>query len=676
MNISVLERLLNEGQAVDAEVKSIIKTILPEDMRDTAVGYINKLPWVKRSQNGKDAIPTAKWLVSMAGNVSWDRAVRQLGRLIQLKDRLNTTKRMDLAKLYDQYPTYDQLKEFLDDEKEKLANGWKDDFGTDVDVVDDDPDEVRMQRIRQDLGKPTFSTPGVVDIYRADTQDEAIRLGRGYSWCISYTTGDNYFYHYRTNDNSTAYFCFFKEPQPEYDDVACVIHVLKNGRYRMTNADNDNNSPIVDEERVVYCYPPLEDWLPDMTVTPVSDREQFFANIRKELGKDWLNLTRSMVSRYKFTRKDIRMLLNMGAGLSDSYFDYILDKYDHGKINDKDSLINLYAKVSVYPLTKHQKEVIGQNKSLKRFYDDRHDGKLEALADQEIERLDNRHILSLVDQVTVDGVTKDVYNIDSSDSDYIYYAQGTKSIVKWVSDLEVSPICQTLVGVPGCFDISVSDNKYIESLDGVEARHITSVSNCSALLGVGDAKIGGNMYISHCPKFNSFVGMRVGAWKEERRVELTALPALKSLNGLQAYSDLYSLALLYLKGITKLDYLPQKVSQVEINDCPNLVDLGDLLNVIGNNSITIIDSPNIRFDADKVKPRDIGARSYPSIRFRGESSRDAIEEAVLKLLPKGFGVDAGEWRFPDGGVYFIPSDSDWSERAIDFLSKGGHFTRR
>ena len=139
---------------------------------------------------------------------------------------------------------------------------------------------------------------------------------------------------------------------------------------------------------------------------------------------------------------------------------------------------------------------------------------------------------------------------------------------------------------------------------------------------------------------------------------------------------LYSLALLYLKGITKLDYLPQKVSQVEINDCPNLVDLGDLLNVIGNNSITIIDSPNIRFDADKVKPRDIGARSYPSIRFRGESSRDAIEEAVLKLLPKGFGVDAGEWRFPDGGVYFIPSDSDWSERAIDFLSKGGHFTRR
>ena len=561
MRMDVLEQLLNEGQAVDNEVNAVLRKAGVSDI-DGLRNRLYQLRWVKNSPNNKDAVPTVKWIADFAKEHGlsieerWRDLFKWVWAIIRKKNRLNTTKNRALVDIWKEYPTFREFEEYIDDEEQKLVNGWKDDFGGQAEVVDDDPDEVRMQRIRQDLGKPTFSTPGVVDIYRADTQAEAIRLGKGYSWCISYTTGDNYFYHYRLNPESTAYFCFFKEPQPEYDDVACVIHVSKDGKYRMTNAENDNGSPVVDEERVVYCYPPLEKWLPSMTLTPLSQKERDMAGVRKSLGTDWLNVPIKFLKDNHFSRSELRMLLNMGAGLSDEVFDYILDKYDHGKFNDKDSLINLYAKVTVYPLTKHQEEVIGKNKSLLNFYKERHNGKVEELAKAHMENLIK---LGIYDETT---------NTIEEGKEYVFIGYVDEYPVEGgVQELTISPICQSLKGAPSGYDVTCDGNKYIDEID-LSGVHV-QVYNCNA------ATFGAieccDLTLSRCKSLKALELHCLDALSST--IKIDKCPALEVIEGLSYFEgdDLSEITLWDLPELKTLKgYLPTEISDLDIRRCPKL----------------------------------------------------------------------------------------------------------
>lgn len=566
MRMDVLERLLNEGQAVDNEVNAVLKKAGVSDI-DGLRNRIYQLRWVKNSPNNKDAVPTVKWIVDFAKEKGlsieerWRDLFKWVWAIIRKKNRLNTTKNRALVDIWKEYPTFQEFEEYIDDEEQKLVNGWKDDFGGQAEVVDDDPDEVRMQRIRQDLGKPTFSTPGVVDIYRADTQAEAIRLGKGYSWCISYTTGDNYFYHYRLNPESTAYFCFFMEEQPEYEDVACVIHVLQNSRYRMTNADNDNGSPIVDEERVVYCYPPLEKWLPKMTVTPIAGKEAKFADLKKELGNNrWVNLTLDLVKDYNFNRSDWRMILSMGSGLSDELFDYLLKKYDHGKFNDKDSLINLYAKVTIYPLTAHQREVVSKNNSLIKFYDERHDGKVEEVAKQHMENLIK---LGVYDKTT--------HTLDN-DRDFVFIADVPEYPVDDnVDELVISTICQSLDGVPSAYHAVLSNNKYIKDLTGLMGVTV-EIDSCAGL-NHGEVMCGSGLDIANCNNLKHLVVQPFDSgWVCTIKIrECNSLQSIEGLGDFESDEDeLPEIIFEDLPNLVSVPRLPYELSALKIEECPKL----------------------------------------------------------------------------------------------------------
>lgn len=574
MRMDVLERLLNEGQAVDNEVNAVLKKAGVSDI-DGLRNRIYQLRWVKNSPNNKDAVPTVKWIADFAKEKGlsieerWRDLFKWVWAIIRKKNRLNTTKNRALVDIWKEYPTFQGFEEYIDDEEQKLVNGWKDDFGGQAEVVDDDPDEVRMQRIRQDLGKPTFSTPGVVDIYRADTQAEAIRLGKGYSWCISYTTGDNYFYHYRLNPESTAYFCFFKEQQPEYDDVACVIHVGKNGKktvYRMTNAQNDNDSPIVDEERVVYCYPPLEKWLPSMTVTPLSDKEKEFADLQKEMGSDWLNISVEFLRDKHYSRSELRMLLSMGAGLSDEAFDYILDKYDHGKFNDKDSLINLYTKVTVYPLTKHQEEIVGRNKSLFNFYKERHEGKVEELAEKYMEML--------IEQGEYDETTNTL-----EDGAKITFIANVPEypIESDVEELKISPMCQDLSGVPTGFNVVCAGNKYLEKLNGLRGATV-QVENCNAAVVASIDCC--SLDLVNCKRLERVELLSLDSGFGQR-IDIQDCPALEVIDGLYLFEgdDAVEINLKNLPELRTIGRLPYDISELIVSKCPKLDFLNELEDV-------------------------------------------------------------------------------------------------
>lgn len=611
MRMDVLEQLLNEGQAVDNEVNAVLRKAGVSDI-DGLRNRLYQLRWVKNSPNNKDAVPTVKWIADFAKEKGlpieerWRDLFKWVWAIIRKKNRLNTTKNRALVDIWKEYPTFREFEEYIDDEEQKLVNGWKDDFGGQAEVVDDDPDEVRMQRIRQDLGKPTFSTPGVVDIYRADTQAEAIRLGKGYSWCISYTTGDNYFYHYRLNPESTAYFCFFKEPQPEYDDVACVIHVGKNGKktvYRMTNAQNDNGSPIVDEERVVYCYPPLDKWLPSMTVTPLSNQERDFAYLKKQMGSKWLDVSAQFLKDHYYSRSDLRMLLSMGAGLSDEAFDYILNKYDHGKFNDKDSLINLYTKVTVYPLTKHQEEIIGKNKSLLNFYKERHEGKVEELA--------KTHMESLIADDNYDDVTHTI-----GDGTLTFIADVPEyPIEDYLDEVTVSPICQSTEGIPSARRVIIKDNKYIQDITDVKGG-VVDVSHCNGVVS-GDI-VCGSLNLEHCPKLKILFLESFDSWYEND-IEIGYCPKLEEINlkyfsgigdeypviGLRALPELVecvfpeNMEKLLIYGCPKCDIVKSLKGVTSIKEAwfivksyQELVQLGEATRFMEINPLTVQINPN------------------------------------------------------------------------------------
>ena len=577
MRMDVLEQLLNEGQAVDNEVNAVLRKAGVSDL-DGLRNRLYQLRWVKNSPNNKDAVPTVKWIVDFAKEKGlsieerWRDLVKWVWAIIRKKNRLNTTKNRALVDIWKEYPTFQDFEEYIDDEEQKLVNGWKDDFGGQAEVVDDDPDEVRMQRIRQDLGKPTFSTPGVVDIYRADTQAEAIRLGKGYSWCISYTTGDNYFYHYRLNPESTAYFCFFKEPQPEYDDVACVIHAIENGEYRMTNAENNNDSPVVSEERVVYCYPPLEKWLPKMTVTPIAGKEAQFAKLKKELGNNrWVNLTLDLVKDYKFNRSDWRMILSMGAGLSDELFDYLLKKYDHGKFNDKDSLINLYVKVTIYPLTAHQREVVSKNNSLIKFYDERHEGKIEETAKQHMENL-----IKL-------GVYDETTHTIAEGSDFVFIADVPEYPVdNDVEELQISTICQSLEGAPRAYHAVLAGNKYIQDLTGLRGVSV-EISGCTGLEH-GEVMCGSGLDIANCNNLKHLVVQPFDSgWTTNFLI--TDCLSLQSIEGLEDFEgdggEWPEFTFENLPNLVSVPRLPYDVSNLKIIKCPKL-DVVPMLKYVEN----------------------------------------------------------------------------------------------
>jgi len=493
--------LLDESKKVDEMVESILVKVLGSgaDIIDPIMDGIKALDQVKRSPNGRDAIPVAKWVVTF--DEYFDDAPKEIGKLLDKKDSLKTIKNLPLSKLCDMYPEYTRMKEFIQNESEKVANGYKDAIQDTLATQDADElsNEERSKLIRKEFGKPTLSVPGKVDVYRADNKTQSIKYSDGYSWCIGYKNASNQFSYYRNIKHSTAYFCFFKEPQHRYGDVACVIHAMDDGKYRMTNADNDNGSPIVDKDRVLECYPDLAPVIDKMVVDTV-DRENkidwWLSNFNTEeplpLGflctiEGWepYRVDDALRSgKVMFTRKDVRYLLSKDVILNDKLFEFILRYFEHGKVDpdDKDNLIGIYLRQANHRLTNKQRELIKDSTQMLNYYDKRFNEKL--LAKQRVvfeavkKRLEER-----------DAERGDLYVIEG---DYKFYTElpDVRLDVDANCTVDVQPECISLRGLPygsrNDNTVNISDNRFIEAIRGDEIYgygHVY-IDRCDALKSI------------------------------------------------------------------------------------------------------------------------------------------------------------------------------------------------
>jgi hypothetical protein len=82
-----------------------------------------------------------------------------------------------------------------------------------------------------------------IELYRADTRQQAIDLGRGYPWCISADSEGNMFNTYRFNEESyeTIYFLFNRNLNRDDLKYCMIILVDKNGKYSLADKTNDGD---------------------------------------------------------------------------------------------------------------------------------------------------------------------------------------------------------------------------------------------------------------------------------------------------------------------------------------------------------------------------------------------------------------------------------------------------
>ena len=555
-SILALELALDESKKVDEMVRSILAKEggLDDEYVEVVLEEINALPQVKRSPNGRDAIYVAKWCVSDGTeNFSPEDAPRIIGAILKDKDKFSTTKNISLDKLFNLCPSYYKLDAFIDDESKKIVNGAKDDISN-IESPDNLSDEERTELIRKELGKPTLSVPGEVDVYRADNKRQSIRYSMGYGWCIGYTNASNQFDYYRGIGNGTAYFCFFKEPQKGYHDIACVIHAMDDDEYRMTNAENDNGSPVVDKEIVLQNYPALSPIIDKMVVVKKNetylDRELSKYEVDEPLPLEFLcpgdDLENALETGYSaFDRSELRQVLMNDVILSDDLFEFILKHFEHGKVDvdDKDNLIGIYLRLANHPLTSRQRELLKSSKQILKYYDKLFNSKL--LAKQ-------REVFEAVEK---DKETEDLYVIQS---DYHFYTGIPDISLDAEGDVYVMPECSDLDGLPygrGWNYLEIVNNSFLERAEGIQSYSSVYFEKCPNLRNIEVTEVG-SLSVYECGKLQSIT---VDSWRADMGME-----AIRITN---------------LPFLTKLDVSAvQVIDEIRIDECPKLkLNISELL---------------------------------------------------------------------------------------------------
>ena len=80
-------------------------------------------------------------------------------------------------------------------------------------------------------------------ILLGDLKEKCIQYGKGYNWCISRTDANNMYYQYRTGSSEPVFYFVFDRERPKTDPWhAVVIHVTKNGTYRVTDTHNQKDA--------------------------------------------------------------------------------------------------------------------------------------------------------------------------------------------------------------------------------------------------------------------------------------------------------------------------------------------------------------------------------------------------------------------------------------------------
>ena len=403
--INILEQLLAEGEQNDNMVLGILRkggvgdhiTVddLPDGTEDTAkalkdaqnqyrrgilerikatpISNAENAPVLGRYQNGKNMLPVAKWWVSMKDDRDPLHGISDAVRKVyELNTTRPTAEQRGLDYYYNQFSDIKAFLQWLDKEAQRPEN--------------------EVKPVQKELGEYDFPDLEVysdanVDVYKADTPKEAIRLGKDYSFCISSNGGGNQFYTYRfgthpawgAKQKTSCYFVWFKGPNGEktWKDMI-VCHVGEKGNYLVTPARN-GLFPWRSKNYVLENYPQLRPALPYMVYKKPSDQEELSARfssgdiltyIPVRANKSRAKIPYKNVARY--TPEQLEMIISLDVILDDKAFDYIfetIDGKDLVKGNHGNSLIKKYIEIGNSELTEHQKQVLtdaGYGKEVER----------------------------------------------------------------------------------------------------------------------------------------------------------------------------------------------------------------------------------------------------------------------------------------------------------------------
>ena len=84
-----------------------------------------------------------------------------------------------------------------------------------------------------------------LEILKGDMKEKCIMYGKNSKWCISRNDAQNMFYTYRMRLDEPAFYFVFDTDRPETDPLhRFVIHINKNGNYKLTDFDNIGDKDV------------------------------------------------------------------------------------------------------------------------------------------------------------------------------------------------------------------------------------------------------------------------------------------------------------------------------------------------------------------------------------------------------------------------------------------------
>jgi len=184
-----------------------------------------------------------------------------------------------------------------------------------------------------------------IEIYKGDDVHKCISYNptdpstklKKYSWCVAQVNNTNYDYYRFREEQPTFYFVFDRSkpstgPKSRFDDKwhVFVVQVLINERgYRITSANNDNDTPAKDWEDISNIVPP-DTW------NKIKGLKKYFIPIKLSQVERGRKLTSGMnlnADEFKELPQDEKILYVQGKGSQNMLKDDILSILSKYKIN-------------------------------------------------------------------------------------------------------------------------------------------------------------------------------------------------------------------------------------------------------------------------------------------------------------------------------------------------------
>lgn len=148
-----------------------------------------------------------------------------------------------------------------------------------------------------------------IRVYLAADKKACLKLGNGYSWCISARGSGNMYYHYRHNQKGTPYFVFdgnlsnAQDENDQYDDPQHAMVIFVNGQdnfnkdydnkvepFTVSDAYNEGENGFETIEDLIDEYPIVAQFAKLLIQVEPSDQEKSQYELKKKANDDYSDL--------------------------------------------------------------------------------------------------------------------------------------------------------------------------------------------------------------------------------------------------------------------------------------------------------------------------------------------------------------------------------------------------